>query len=149
MEIKEMDNPRINLANNKIVIIETQAHYYEAQRWRHFSSNRQMAKEQEQHNIAKAASEIVATFYDDQNVIITSEILHRKLLHLSDGGVIEGFFTDFNEQFISVETNAFDAELKKTSVYVKELSTTHYEKTNLWWIKPVVTNITARDEVKC
>lgn len=135
-----MDNTRVNRTNNMIVIIEPQANCYEVQRWRHFRLNRQMAKEEQQRDIAKATSEIVATFFDGDGTEIETKILHRKLLHLETGMVVEGFFTGHDEQFITVTTNTFAATLEKASVYIKKPGTPHYEQVIRWWVKPTVFN---------
>ena len=113
-------NNTIGIFNDKVVIINEPGTPVWLERCHQSFHKKPVSVEiDQQRNIAKAATEIVATFYSHHGGMIGMKRLHRKLLHLTCGGVTEGFFTTYDENYASVETDLFPATLKKVEVMIK------------------------------
>ena len=144
-------NNTVGIFNDNVVIINEPGTPVWLERCHQSFHKKPVSVETDQQiNIAKAATEIVATFYSHHGGMIGMKRLQRKLLHLTCGGVTEGFFTTYDENYASVETDLFPARLKKVEVMIKnEKSASGYSSQLRWCIAPTTKNhkeATAQDK---
>lgn len=109
--------------------------------WRRFRKLpvNSVSEQQKQEQLPNVTPEIVATFYSEKGYMLTMRRIHRKMLHLASGGVVEGFVTTYDKHFSSVTTDAFKAELKAIDVYLKDYTDNrNYHLKKCWQVVPTI-----------